>query len=417
MMFLGNSRVALGKNSTDPVLGEWKAVAPNGAEDGIYGPTGTLDEVLCGEWVPSYTTLLVGGNFSHFTNDTTPFLANHVVKFDGEWKGLTPGDADPSSNLVGIYKSSGTPYVYSIRDIKNGSGSKAVLVAGDFNRAGHLLGANSELNIALYSLDTGWTGSATVVRANSYVTKISNVFFDSTGITAYFIGDFSEVGGSFSPISNSANVAGIRYTNSSNTFTLTPGGDLDNDISGSQIYGVAIRNYDNSIYTIGIDKKIRKYANLSVTVAPTVYDITSIVGGSSLYNPPYSWVERATGKNNFLYLSVASKITEIQDSGNPTLFLDKRSSDIGLVFYNSGDHLVVVNNQASGERILFHNIETGTNKPISFPDSSPGAKINFVSVDSDTGTVYVGGKFVFQDSDGNTAYNVAKFVPDASKLP
>ena len=62
-MFLGNSRIALGKSSTDPVLGEWKAVAPNGAVDGIYGPTGTLDEILCGEWVSSYTTLLVGGNF------------------------------------------------------------------------------------------------------------------------------------------------------------------------------------------------------------------------------------------------------------------------------------------------------------------------------------------------------------------
>jgi hypothetical protein len=411
-MFLGNSRIALGKSSTDPVLGEWKAVAPNGAVDGIYGPTGTLDEILCGEWVSSYTTLLVGGNFSHFTNDTTPFLANHIVKFDGEWKRLTSGPASPSSTLVGVYNT-GTPYVYSIRDIKNGSGSKMVLVGGDFNRAGHLFVSGSDLNMGMYSLDTGWTGSAGYFRADDKISKISNVIFDSTGITAYFIGDFADLRGGalFSP-----NVACFRYINSSNSFVLDTGGDLDDDVSG-KLYGVAIRNYDNSIYTIGSDKKIRKYANLSPTVAPTIYDITSIVGGSVLSNPDYEWVERTTERNNFLYLSVSSKIVEIVDSGTPNLFLDKRSSDIGLVFYNSGDHLVVVNDQTSGEKILFHNIETGTNKPISFPDSSLGAKINFVSVDSNTGTVYVGGKFVFQDSDGNTAYNVAKFVPDASKLP
>jgi hypothetical protein len=412
MMFLGNSRVALGKNSTDPVLGEWKAVAPNGAEDGIYGPTGTLDEVLCGEWVPSYTTLIIGGNYTHFTNDTIPFLSNNITKFDGEWKGLTSGPESPSSTLVGVYNS-GPAYVYSIRDIKNGSGSKMVLVGGDFNRAGHLFVSGSELNIGMYSLDTGWTGSANYYRADDKVTKISNVIFDSTGITAYFIGDFAFLRGN---VLLSPNVANFRYTNSSNTFTINSGGDLDDDISGA-LYGVGIRNYDNSIYTIGSDKKIRKYANLSATVAPTVYDISSIVDGSALSNPYYEWIERTTGRNNFLYLSVSSKIIEIQDSNSPTLFLDKRSSDIGLVFYNSGDHLVVVNDQSSGEKILFHNIETGTNKPITFPDSSLGAKINFVSVDSDTGTVYVGGKFVFQDSDGNTAYNVAKFVPDASKLP
>lgn len=412
-MYLGNSRLVLGKNTNDFVYGEWKAVAPNGAVDGIYGPTGTFDEVLCGEWVPSYTTLLIGGNYTHFTNDTIPFLSNNITKFDGEWKGLTSGPASPSSTLVGVYNSSNPAYVYSIRDIKNGSGSKMVLVGGDFNRAGHLFGSGSELNIGMYSLDTGWTGSAGYFRADDRVTKISNVIFDSTGITAYFLGNFDLLRGNvlFSP-----NVANFRYTNSTNSFSINSGGDLNTDVTGI-LYGVAIRNYDNSIYTMGSDKKIRKYENLNPNTAPTEYDISSIVGGSSLINPYYEWIERETERNNFLYLSISSKIIEIQDSNNPTLFLNKQSSDIGLVFYNSGDHLVAVNNQSSGERIIFHNIETETDKPLSFPDSSSGAKINFVSVDSDTGTVYVGGKFTFQDSDGNTAYNVAKFVPDASKLP
>lgn len=413
-MYLGNSRLVLGKNTNDFVYGEWKAVAPNDATDGIYGPTGTSDEILCGEWVSSYTTLLVGGNFSYFTNDATPFLVNNIAKFDGEWKGLTSGPADPSSTFVGVYNNiSSTPKVNSIRDFKNGSGSKMVLVGGDFNRAGHLFVSGSELNIGMYSLDTGWTGSANYFRADDSVRKFSNVIFDSTGITAYFLGNFDFLRGNvlFSP-----NVANFRYTNSTNSFSINTGGDLDSDVSGI-LYGVAIRNYDNSIYTMGSDKKIRKYENLNPNTTPTEYDISSIVGGSSLINPYYEWLERETERNNFLYLSISSKIIEIQDSNNPTLFLNKQSSDIGLVFYNSGDHLVAVNDQSSGERIIFHNIETETDKPLSFPDSSSGAKINFVSVDSDTGTVYVGGKFTFQDSDGNTAYNVAKFVPDASKLP
>ena len=93
-----------------------------------------------------------------------------------------------------------------------------------------------------------------------------------------------------------------------------------------------------------------------------------------------------------------------------------KGNNVDKVFYNNGYHIVVGNDDRQ-ELTVFYNLETGNTKPIQFPTNSTGSKVNAVVVDQNTGTVYVGGKFVFRDSDGNTAWNVAKFIPDASKLP
>ena len=116
------------------------------------------------------------------------------------------------------------------------------------------------------------------------------------------------------------------------------------------------------------------------------------------------------------FLSTDPVLVSYNEGNYQLLNSNLKGNNVDTVFYNNGYHIVVGNDDRQ-ELTVFYNLETGNTKPIQFPTNSTGSKVNAVVVDQNTGTVYVGGKFVFRDSDGNTAWNVAKFIPDASKLP
>ena len=116
------------------------------------------------------------------------------------------------------------------------------------------------------------------------------------------------------------------------------------------------------------------------------------------------------------FLTTDPVLVSYNEANYQLLNSNLKGNNVDTVFYNNGYHIVVGNDDRQ-ELTVFYNLETGNTKPIQFPTNSTGSKVNAVVVDQNTGTVYVGGKFVFRDSDGNTAWNVAKFIPDASKLP
>ena len=421
-MYLGNSRMLLGKNTNDIVYGEWKAVAPSEATNGTYGTTG---EVKSLEWISSYNTLMVGGQFKNFVSGSQEILMNSIAKFNGDWFGLTSSGAGATT---GVLRTSSLGIVWSIRDIKHSGTSYIVLVGGDFDQAGYL--SRSGLNIAQYSMESGWTGNADTFAADDTVVNISNVAYSSSsGATAYISGIFSDVGGTqsiFSP-----NIAAYYRNFSTNTGDFPDAGGFGvaysigltfNSIDYSGVY-------DGRMFVYGIDKIP---AQSLKTFNPITYNFTGTQNLDSLsVGAPYETfgsavsVVTSSPTTASLYLSTGPivKYTYFPSVNTSTLLtgssIDNYVTCINKVFYNSGTHLIIGAASAGSNNnpIIFYNIESGNIKPIPFPDSSGGTRVNSIAVDDNTGTVYVGGSFEFRDSDGNTAWNVAKFVPDASKLP
>ena len=456
-MYLGNSRMFLGKTTNDVVYGEWKAVAPTEATNGEYGVTGTTDyEVYCLEWVSSFNTLMVGGKFENIISGSEVILANSIARFDGDWKALTAANISASvtgatSGVRGGSLSQDLGVVRVIRDVPMGSGvptSKFIIVAGDFSRAGIIYHPTSstqdppqtaqlELNIALYGLGspgvTGWFNPGTIsspLRVNSEIYNISGVRYTNSLRTyskVLICGDFTDV--YISSISDfSPYLCTIYHNATTNVYgygKIQSG--IDGLISFNNALGPMLVYYggsgnlsnDNPYYTIDDRGNVYELTYAS----PGNYDATEVQELSTILNSlPGAFLTRNvtefTEEDSSLtrYLSTDPILVSYNENDYQVLNPNLVGNSVDTVFYNSGYHLVV-GNISNQKPSTFYNLESGNEKPIRFPTNATGTKINAVVVDDNTGTVYVGGKFVFQDSDGNTAWNVAKFVPDASKLP
>lgn len=424
MMFLGNSRVTLGKNSSDAVVGVWEAVAPTDEVNGEYGITGTESEIYTMEWVQNRDILLVGGKFNNTINDSTVSTANSIAMFENS-SGWTPlagiggVTAGVRVTAVGVNEPG---EVYAIRDIRNASDTQMILIGGFFNFAGGLFDAN-DLNLAQYSIDSGWTGSTDIFRANNTVYAISNVDFDSTGITAYFGGEFDSV--KKSPEELSFFTAIYRYNLSTGTSTVIETGLVFDNGNGDTVGGIYNDTLNNRLYLYNI------FYGLIYR-----YDYTSTVEASSEYfyssgvqNPPINSLIQKKPGDTYIYISTPDKIGLINSTPNtnpipiltaPNQVVSDKITQMNFVDYNSGTYLLVGLQDNPTSNIKFYRVSDNSwqEKPVPIPDGLKGtnSKINSIVVDPATGTIYVGGKFSFVDANGNTAWNVAKFIPSASKF-
>lgn len=426
-MFFGNSRILLGKNATDSVIGEWKAVAPVGAVNGNYGITGNADaEVYCLEWVVSRDILMVGGIFDNIINNTTTTSANSLAKFESSGWSVLTGIAGATAGVrkisVGVNE---LGKIASIRDIRNASDTQRILIGGDFNYAGGIYN-NSYLNISQYSIDSGWSGT-TFFNSDDIVHAISNIEFSSSGITAYIVGEFGNV--NTSPQDFSVGVARYNFNISLGTGTLTGLGAIFDEFFGE---------VPRSIYNDTENDKL-------IIQSPTIRirfdydgtydfgnDVNYVVGSNSENNeagPFPKFISLSTKNNRYLYSSVSPVEYYDYNSNDWANWNTSNSATIGisdfdLIDYNSGTYLVCGIREAggvspTGNRLFFYKVDDNSfqSKPVPMPDELINTgNVNAVTIDQNTGVVYVGGKFVFQDSDGNTAWNVAKFVPSATKF-
>lgn len=422
-MYLGNSRLLQGITTNEVVYGEWKAIAPDLATNGTYGTTGDVRSV---EWISSYNTLMVGGSFKNFVSGSQQILVNSIAKFNSDWFGLTSSGAGATT---GVLENSLPGDVWSIRDIVHSGTSYIVLIGGNFDQAGYL--SNSDLNIAQYSMESGWTGNSSTFSANDTVYHISNVAnSSSSGATAYISGFFGDVGGSqniFSP-----NIAAYfrNFSTNTGTFPSTGGNGVVNVIGTDfqniySSYGDSLRFFVLGQASDG-SVKIRTYNILNYNFVGEDNLNNLNVGINNSHSQP-NFVNYITSSPTTAtsYVSTTPIVKKIYFPSNSITTIstgstiDDNITCANKVFYNSGTHLVVggYSNSTDSKIFVFYNIDSGKIKPVTFPDNSIGTRINSIAVDDNTGTVYVGGNFVFRDSDGNTAQNVAKFVPHASKLP
>lgn len=418
MMFLGNSRVILGKNSSDVVVGVWEAVAPTDAVDGEYGITGTESEIYTMEWVQSRDILLVGGKFNDTINDSTVLPANSIAMFENS-SGWTPlagiGGVTAGVRDIGIGQNNlGT--VTSIRDIRNASDTQMILIGGDFTFAGGVFN-DGFLHLVQYSIDSGWINQADF-RAYDSVYSISNVDFDSTGITAYFGGVFDTIGDN----EFSTYLGAYRRNTSTNTSSLIALG-ADFDSGSNPIYSVFNDTVKDRLYVFYFDSSIFRYDYTAQVEADTTYlnyeDVYSL-------NYPFPNMVQRTDAERYVYIPTTTQIY-YSNPNNPFTVTDAppqvvsdNITQINLIDYNSGTYLLVSLQGNSTSNIKFYRVSDNSwqEKPVPVPDGLKGAnsKINSIVVDPATGTIYVGGKFSFVDANGNTAWNVAKFIPSASKF-
>lgn len=85
-MYLGNSRILQGRSSNENAIGEWLAIAPEGANSGTYGVGDTSSSasenyVSCIEMIQA--KLVVGGNFTTAYNGSGTTSCWRVGAFDG----------------------------------------------------------------------------------------------------------------------------------------------------------------------------------------------------------------------------------------------------------------------------------------------------------------------------------------------
>lgn len=418
MMFLGNSRVTLGKNSSDAVVGVWEAVAPTDEVNGEYGITGTESEIYTMEWVRSRNILLVGGKFNNTINDSTVSTANSIAMFENS-SGWTPlagiGGVTAGVRDIGIGQNNlGT--VTSIRDIRNASDTQMILIGGDFNFAGGVFN-DGFLHLVQYSIDSGWINQADF-RAYSSVYSISNVDFDSTGITAYFGGDFDTIADN----EFSTYLGAYRRNTSTNTSSLIAfGAAFDSD--SNPIYSVFNDTVKDRLYVFYFNSNIFRYDYTAQVEANS--DVLNYEDAYSLNYPFPNMVQR-TDAERYVYIPTTTQIyysnpnRPFTVTDAPPQVVSDNITQINLIDYNSGTYLLVGLQGNSTSNIKFYRVSDNSwqEKPVPIPDGLKGtnSKINSIVVDPATGTIYVGGKFSFVDANGNTAWNVAKFKPSASKF-
>lgn len=458
-MYLGNSRMFLGKTINEVVYGEWKAVAPNGATGGYYGAAGNVvgnaGNVFSLEWSELTGTLMFGGQFQNIVNgDATLIQAKSIGYFDGvDYKILPPRTSGIGTTGVG-YGTLGNGFVYDIREIKHGTNHHHFLIVGNFDRDGLTQAPfNETISIAQYSTqEEKWipfgSGVYTArISGGDYALRISNLISDSSGITAYITGNFSDIKYDSNSAQFSQDAACYRYNTPApiggHTSQLVACGDTfdTSNYGGSLWGGIHIRNGsngDNKLYLISNGHKMVVFSNPESPSTATHYqtlDLPQIsVGNISPRLAVFgdfpsgigmlSFTEISTNTENHLYAGyVPIQQSTLTNTSTNIIFNSVDSQlygcDTGTVFYNSGHHLVAALDGIDNPReILFYNTNTNRFKNIPLPNfTSPATpRISCVEID-DAGNVYIAGVFQFQDSDGNTASSIAKFVPDASKLP
>lgn len=219
-MYLGNSRILQGRSSNENAIGEWLAIAPEGANSGTYGVGDTSSSasdnyVSCIEMIQE--KLVVGGNFTTAYNGSGTTSCWRVGAFDGtdfisikyngsNEQGLTHSELPSETNLRikcvcntmrGIYGST--------------EGEKDhILLGGYFNKVGnknknHLAKINSSLefedtltasndsltgwvssiNIYTDSIDVDSGGLGEAEEANTFAFIVGNGLTDGDGRASY----------------------------------------------------------------------------------------------------------------------------------------------------------------------------------------------------------------------------------------
>lgn len=382
-MYLGNSRMLLGKNTNQKAIGDWLAVAPSNANSGTYGINNGSG--YCSEIFNGY--LYVGGDIAVMVNGSTTTNVNNFMKYNL---------GDPNAvweNAVNTNE--GT--IHSLRDI----------AAGD-----HLLVSASDS--LFYITETSSLTANSVTNSDSFYSGLSNTF-DTVNIdgTTYSATNSSKlcvanrVFGSYQIYDGGAK--GIIFTSSS---TLNPNSADSHYVETTS---------DKKILTILRERSSTRKSILSRTAGYLSYtavdepnDQTTI--DSDYHNMCFS---NPTVFPNRIFVAAAdfNKISVFNYSTERWLSKIDIPANLGNittlneVLYNNINFLIVGGRTGI---FLVNPSDTSSTKPIDMPTTNP--RINSISVGSDS-TIYVTGSFSFVDKNGVTAKNIAKFVPDASKLP
>lgn len=385
-MYLGNSRLLLGKTTNQKMLGDWLAIAPSTASSGTYGiDTGVG---YCSEIFNGY--LYVGGDISTLINNTSQTTSlNSLIKYNLQVTSSTWENALTTSVST----------VYGIRSIIDGD---------------HLLVAH---NGGLGYLDTVSDTTLTSVESTDPCLGLSNTFTNFSFKTTVYD-------------SNSTNglcVAAQFYDDFQNRVLLYDGDDhsinllnFSNTIVPLDAYYVPTANNFGIIFGIYNDGSFRfskSAVNDFKTFSPSQNNVDPNLGGGEYFQCMIS----IPAYPNKIFIAGGGTTNKIyvynyglgEDKFDPPIDLGVTIEPITLntVVYNDINYLIVGGREGI---IIVDPEDTSVVKEVPIPDDD--ADIRSISVDSDS-TIYVTGNFSFTDKNGVTAKNVAKFVPDASKLP
>jgi hypothetical protein len=391
IMYLGNSRMTLGKKTNDEGIGDWLAVAPSTAIGGTYGIAGS-SVGYCSEIFNGY--LYVGGAIASVINGTTTTTnANNLIKYN-----LT--DQENATWVPAVNENTGI--VFSIRSIGNGD---------------HLLASGEYLNYI-----TGTSSlTANSVTSNSNFSGISNTF-------------------------TSININGTSYPSVGSNNRCIIGGIFDDgfavyDGEEKTITQVSFNNLAIS-YDCYVTDAIGGKGLFAVTFNPsgpgailasqsgfTEFYIADEDGGD---NVPNTSVYHQT----MISIPAYKNKIYVVDGINNNLYTFNYSSDefiipspltgltpytLNTVVYNNINYLILggispINATEKGLLLVNPTDPDSVQKRLNMPIvGSSQVTIYSISVDSDS-TIYVTGQFEFVDKNGVTAKNIAKFVPSPSKI-
>lgn len=372
MMFLGNSRVILGKNLSDPGIGEWLAIAPSSASSGEYGinlGTGYSLEIFNGY-------LYVGGDISSIINNTTTTSGiNNLIKINLNDSNSTWGNA--------ISSNEGT--VLSMRD-----------ALGD-----HLLIASA--NGLFYITDTSSNSYSTVSTSDPYL-GLSNSF---NSLQIYGDATYNATGGGKLFAVNSNLAQYDLYDSGSRTLLSVDPCYVTQDSIYSHYHDEKLLTlfFLTPAFLSSLNNKntdcIGKVANNGII---TSYD--DKMWSSSNFN------------NNIIY--VAGEVDNILNTYNLSLnrwdsitlnVNTGKTLTLGEVVYNNTNYLIIGGTKGIH---LVNPTDLSVTKSLEFPGGE-NSKIYSVFVDSNS-TIYITGSFSFVDKNGVTAKNIAKFKPSSSKI-
>ena len=376
-MYLGNSRMLLGKNTNQKVIGDWLAVAPSNASSGTYGINNGSG--YCSEIFNGY--LYVGGDVTQLINNTTTSTANNLIKYNlgnqnAVWENtLTSSEGSPVLSLRSIGDGdhlliNGSGYLYYLDDVNDLIGT--LVVGGDL------------------VLHTGISNTFTSIIING--TEYSHTSNNYKAVVSYF--DAGE---------------GYKIYNGNNKTLSSP--DTEQTVQAYDSYvssntGGKILTLDSNGSFLSTSDGFTDYNTIDPNVYPNLFDgqyhqcMISIPQYQNKIYVAYNGGNRI-GVFNYSEEEYQSQLNI--PPINPTT--------LNTVVYNNINYLIV----GGTDGIYFVNPEDlsvikNTGMPVEDPT------INSITVDSDS-TIYVTGNFSFTDKNGVTAKNIAKFVPDASKLP
>lgn len=368
----------LGKNTNQKAIGDWLAVAPSNASSGTsYGIDNGSG--YCSEIFNGY--LYVGGQFTQLINNTTTSPANQLIKYNL---------GDQNAVWQNTLSSSGETYVLSLRSIGDGD---------------HLLINDSGY---LYYLDD--------VNELTRILVPDGDFFIHTGISNTFT-SININGTTYSHTSNNYKAvvsifdAGKGYViYNGNTKTLSSP-DTGQYVSASDSYvssntGGKILTLDSNGSFLSTSSGFTDYNNTDPNVSPNLFDEQYHQCMISIPQYPNKIYVAYGGSDKIGVFNYSDQVYQSQLTIPPI-----NPTTLNTVVYNNINYLIIGGRYG----IYFVNPEDlSVTKNTGMPVNQP--TINSISVGSDS-TIYVTGSFSFVDKNGVTAKNIAKFVPDASKLP